>query len=126
MLLLLLLLLLFFFGREGLHASTGIEKSSEGLTLLSMPLSTHSAAQHLSAHRRLAVCCLLGGALTQGDGDHLATDDLTLSVGRWRCLLAEIQAEPVAAPALLHVPDGFVHRVLVVEDDGLCLVLSRL
>ena len=122
---LLLLLLLLFFGREGLHASTGLEKSSEELTLLSMPLSTHSAAQHLSAHRHLAVC-LLGGALTQGDGDHGATDDLTLSVGRWRCLLAEIQADPVAAPALLHVPDGFVHRVLVVEDDGLCVVLSRL
>ena len=90
-----------------------------------MPLSTHSAAQHLSAHRHLAVCCLLGGALTQGDGDHLATDDLTLSVGRWRCL-GEIQAELIPAPAPLHIPDGFIHRVNVVEDDGLCLVLSRL
>ena len=66
--LLLLLLLLFLFGREGLHASTGLEKSSEELTLLSMPLSTHSAAQLLSARRHLAVS-RLGGALTQGDPD---------------------------------------------------------
>ena len=51
---------------EGLHASTGLEKSSEELTLLSMPLSTHSAAQLLSARRHLAGS-RLGGALTQGD-----------------------------------------------------------
>ena len=39
-----------------------------------MPLSTHSAAQLLSARRLLAVS-RLGGALTQGDPDLGATDE---------------------------------------------------
>ena len=60
---------------EGLHASTGLEKSSEELTLLSMPLSTHSAAQLLSARLHLLAVSRLGGALTQGDPEHGATDE---------------------------------------------------
>ena len=113
---LLLLLLLLFFGREGLHASTGLEKSSEELTLLSMPLSTHSAAQLLSSP---SVLCLLGGAPPQGDLDDGATD-------KRDGILIPLILSSHPSPACQHVLDGFNELAGVLKDGGLCLVLSRL
>ena len=126
--LLLLLLLLFFFGREGLHASTGLEKSSEELTLISMPLSTHSAAQLLSARLHLLAVSRLGGALTQGDPEHGATDEPDGTLITLITLSSHPlpQAELIPDPACLHFLDGFNQMAGVLNDDGLCLVLSRL
>ena len=89
-----------------------------------MPLSTHSAAQLLSSP---SVLLLLGGAPPQGDLDDGATDK------RDGILIPLIlsshpapQAELIASPACQHVLDGFNELAGVLNDGGLCLVLSRL
>ena len=97
-----------------------------------MPLSTHSAAQLLSARLHLLAVSRLGGALTQGDPEHGATDepDGTLIT------LITLSSHPlplkelIPDPACLHFLDGFTHGFThlagVLNDADLCLVLSRL